>query len=168
MFKAGDLVSKIGDGICRVTQISDLAFGGKPKRAYYELEPIAKSGSKIFIPVANSEDRMRAVMNQSQALELIDKIPSLEPVTVDNEKQREHQYQMALQSNRPEQWAQVIKTIYYRREERFAEGKKNTSVDNRYFKIAEDCLYSELSVVLGEDQPAIVTRIETAAKAAAV
>jgi CarD family transcriptional regulator len=47
------------------------------------------------------------------------------------------------------EWIRIIKTLYLRRVERTARGKKITSVDERYLKMAEDYLYSELELVLG-------------------
>lgn len=164
MFEVGDFVSKIGDGICRIQQITGMAFGGKEKREYFVLEPLSKAGSRVFVPVETAESRMRAVMSKSDALALIEKIPDLALILADNEKQREQQYHSAVQSNEPEQWARVIKTIYVRREERIAAGKKNTAIDDRYYKIAESCLFSELKLTLGEDQKTVFTRIKTAAE----
>ncbi len=164
MFETGDFVSKVSDGICRILQISEMSFGGSEKREYYVLEPLAKAGNRVFVPVENAEKRIRPVMTRAEALQLVERIPALSPILVENEKQRERQYHDALQSNSPEQWAQVIKTIYVRREERMAAGKKNTAMDERYFKIAEDCLYSELELTLGEDHSAVFSRIKSAAE----
>lgn len=38
----------------------------------------------------------------------------------------------------------IIKNMYLRRQERISSGKKATVLDDRYFKLAEDKLYSEL------------------------
>ncbi len=168
MLNVGDYVSKIGDGVCRISQISDMAFGGKTKRSYYEMEPVAKPGSKIFVPSDAADNRVRPVMTRAEALLLIDKIPSLPPILVENEKQREQLYQQAMQSNDPAQWVKIIKTIYYRREERTAAGKKITNVDQRYFKLAEECLYAELSLVLNEDRSSVISRIEAASKSTVI
>ena len=42
----------------------------------------------------------------------------------------------------------IIKTIYLRKKERIAEGKKMTYSDEKYYRIAEDNLYGEVAVVL--------------------
>ena len=49
-------------------------------------------------------------------------------------------------------WVTIIKTIYIRRQERMAQGKKVTSTDERYFKLAEDSLYSELGFAMNMDK----------------
>lgn len=42
----------------------------------------------------------------------------------------------------------IIKTLYLRKQERVDAGKKNTAVDERYFKLAENHLHSELAFAL--------------------
>jgi len=46
----------------------------------------------------------------------------------------------------------MIISLYHRKEERIAGGKKATSTDERYFHAAEDILYGELGIVLGMDR----------------
>ena len=42
----------------------------------------------------------------------------------------------------------MIKTLYQRRNARFAQGKKMAATDERYLKMTEEALYSELAFVL--------------------
>lgn len=42
----------------------------------------------------------------------------------------------------------IIKLIYQRKKTRQEQGKKTTTVDGRYFNLAENLLYSELELVL--------------------
>ena len=42
----------------------------------------------------------------------------------------------------------LIKCIYFRNKERREEGKKNTAIDEKYMKIAENLLYQELGNAL--------------------
>jgi CarD family transcriptional regulator len=46
-----------------------------------------------------------------------------------------------------------------------AQGKKNTAVDERFFKLAEDNLYGELEFALHKNKGEILDMIRTAAKA---
>ena len=43
----------------------------------------------------------------------------------------------------------IVKTLYIRKQERTAQGKKITALDERYMRTAENELYSELSLTLG-------------------
>ena len=42
----------------------------------------------------------------------------------------------------------VLKTLWKRNRERTARGKKETAMDKKYFRIAQDNLYTELAVSL--------------------
>ena len=53
-----------------------------------------------------------------------------------------------MKSNNCSEWLKLIKTIYERKQMRMQTGRKETAVDSKYFKIAEDILYGELSVAL--------------------
>ena len=53
----------------------------------------------------------------------------------------------------------MIKALYLRRKDRMDQGKKMTDLDERYFKTAEENLYSELALSLGMPREAIVDYI---------
>ena len=53
----------------------------------------------------------------------------------------------------------VLKTLYLRRQSRLESGKKTTAVDERYFYLAEEQLYGELSFVLGKTKDEIIKEI---------
>ena len=46
----------------------------------------------------------------------------------------------------------IIKTMLLRQQKRTNQGKKSTIMDDRYFKLAEDFLYSELAFAIGKDK----------------
>ena len=50
------------------------------------------------------------------------------------------------------QWISIIKTIYIRKQERSAAGKKLTATDEKYLRLAEDNLYGELGFALNKDK----------------
>ena len=81
-------------------------------------------------------------MNQKEAMQMIDKIPEIEETYIDNDKERERAYKDAVSSCNPELLISIIKTLYHRCEKRSNEGKKNTMIDERYFKCAENNLYN--------------------------
>ena len=64
-------------------------------------------------------------------------------------KQREETYKEALRTCDYHAWVSIVKTLYQRKKERLAQGKKATAVDERYMKAAENGLYGELSLTLG-------------------
>ena len=98
-------------------------MSGTPKE-YYLLVPIAEPTAKVYIPVDIAAARIRPVLTAEEALA----------------------------SRDPKRLIGIIKTLYLRKKERTDAGKKNTAVDERYFKLAEDQLHGELAFVLGEDK----------------
>ena len=60
---------------------------------------------------------------------------------------REEEYKECLKSCECKEWIKIIKTAYLRKQRRQAEGKKLTVLDMKYWKQAEDNLYSEFSVL---------------------
>ncbi len=153
MFKIGDYVVYGSTGICRIEDITHLDIGvGNSDKLYYVLVPGDGRGGRSFLPVDNTKVVLRAVISREEALELIDKIPQIERIGVGNDKQREEKYKELARQCDCESWVTIIKTIYVRRQERIAQGKKITATDDKYCRIAEDSLYSELGFAMGKNK----------------
>ena len=106
-------------------------------------------GNVIITPVGNDKVKMRAVMSREDALDLIDKIPSLPTLTVEKEKNRREVYRVALAEASPEKFVGIIKTVMERRAEMLKLKKRLSESDNDYEKKAKFCLNGELAVSLG-------------------
>ncbi len=156
MFKKGEYVVCGNNGICKVTDVTTLNMAGAPKdRLYYILKPVYAEASKVYIPVDNHKVALRAALSAEDAHALIEKIPSLDLVWVENEKQRELTYKECLRQNTCEEYVRIIKTLYLRKQERLAKGQKIIGLDERYLKQAEDFLYGELAVALGIEKKGV-------------
>ncbi|MCQ2519167.1 MAG: CarD family transcriptional regulator [Lachnospiraceae bacterium] len=152
MFDLNDYVVHTTGGICQIKEIAPLNIPGADKnRKYYFLDPIKPKGSKVFVPVDNSAG-IRKVMTDDEAKILIDEIPSIEEMPIDNDKIRELKYKEAIKSCDLRELVKIIKNLHTRRDQRFAEGKKITAIDDKYMKIAEDNLLNELAFALGRDK----------------
>ncbi len=154
MYAVGDYVVKVNKGVCKVEDITRLTIPGADRnRLYYLLIPLEDAGAKLYIPVeGNVEQNLRPVITKEQAWELINRIGEIDAASITDEKQRESSYKEALHSCEPERVVSVLKSIYQRKQERDAQGKKITAVDDRYFKLAEDVLHSELAFAIGRDK----------------
>ena len=87
-------------------------------------------------------------MTVEEAEKLIDEIPSIETLSIENEKFREDSYKKCIRTCECRDLLRIIKTIYIRKQARLSHGKKTTATDERYLKLAEDHLYSEFSMLL--------------------
>jgi CarD family transcriptional regulator len=153
VYAVGDYIVKSGDGVCKVENISPLARPGVDKdKLYYFLAPVGESGRKVYVPVDRADDYLRPAMTEEEAWQFIHRIPDIQQIWIDNEKLREQRYKEAVRSSNPDDLVSIIKIIYLRKEKRQAEGKKNTIIDERYFKQAEYQLYSELGFALNRDK----------------
>ena len=87
-------------------------------------------------------------ITREEAERLIDEIPFIETLSIENEKFREDSYKKCIRTCECRDLLRIIKTIYVRKQARLSHGKKTTATDERYLKLAEDHLYSEFSMLL--------------------
>ena len=159
-YEIGDFVSKPVTGICKIEDVLFMdPMGGKNTKLYYLMKPIEDEKEKIYVPVSNSDSRIRLCMTKETAWNLIKRIPEIPTAWTNNEKLREQNYKAAVKANDPEALVAVIKMIYQRKQKRLAQGKKCTATDARYFQIAENLLYMELGVALGKPKQEICKTI---------
>lgn len=150
MFEKGDFIVYGHTGICQVMDVTTVEMDGISKdRLYYILKPEGEAGGKIFTPVDNTRLVLRRMLTKGEAEDLIQIIPDIEPIEAGDDKRREEQYKECIKSCDCRNLVRIIKTIYLRKKNRMAQGKKVTATDERYLKMAEESLYSELSALLG-------------------
>ena len=158
MFEIGSYVVYGSTGICKIEDINTLDMpGATSDRLYYIMSSIRNNGNRVFLPVDNTKVVLRPVMDEKSANELIGRIENIPEIVADNDKVREEQYKEFSKGCDCEKWVAIIKTVTTRKKERFAQGKKVTATDERYFRLAGEHLYSELAFVLGKE----ITEIET-------
>lgn len=156
MFKKGEYVVCGNNGICKVADVTTLNMTGAPRdRLYYILKPVYSESSTVYIPVDNHKVTIRAALTEKETHELIAKIPSLDLVWVENEKQRELVYKECLKQNTCEDYVRIIKTLYLRKQDRLSKGQKSIGLDERYLKQAEEFLYGELAIALGIEKQGV-------------
>ena len=153
MYEIGDYVIKANNGVCKVEDILHLDMPGTDKnKLYYLLIPRECQSAKVYVPVDSKNTNIRKVLSEDEAWEVIRRIPETEREWSSNDKLREQEYKEAIQSCNPAELIGIIKNLYLRRKERNEQGKKSTVIDERYFKLAEDNLYSELAFAIGREK----------------
>lgn len=154
MFEIGKYIVYGYNGICKVedvTHITDIS-GIDRKKLYYILKPLVPKGSTIYAPTEGGKTTARTTITKEEAKELIEEIPSLSQLWIDNERLREFKYKEAMETCDYRMWVRMIKTLYTRKKQRILDGKKITSTDEKYMRKAEENLYSELSIALNIDR----------------
>lgn len=150
MFEIGEFIVYGNKGVCRIEDITHIDMSGADKeRLYYVLTPAEDANGKIYAPVDNAKIAMRKVISREEAQTLIRNLQEIEQLWVPDDKMREAKYKEAMNSCDYYAWVSIVKTLYFRKKERVAQGKKITALDEKYMKAAENGLYSELSLTLG-------------------
>ena len=149
MYEKGQYIVYGIRGVCQVADIITIDHSVGPKgRLYYELRPCNQKDGKIVTPVDSEKTITRLLLTRPEAEALIQEIPQIKEMTVANDKQREERYKEALKTCDCRVWVSMIKALYLRKQDRIEHKKKVTDLDERYFRMAEDYLNSELSLAL--------------------
>ena len=150
MFDMGTMLVHPTYGVCEVVHIGKFDMKNvKDDRLYYTLVPLYDSKSKLFIPTDSESIGLRPVMTKESALELVESLPDMEPIAVQNEKEREKVFKEMIRNGNCEDISRIIKPRYLRRKARLAAGKKAVALDEKYLFMAREQLYGELAVSLG-------------------
>lgn len=160
MYQIGDYVVKVNNGVCKVADIvtMDQPVAMRGKR-YYLMVPYEDASAKVYVPVEGKNDNVRIVMSGDEARAFIGRIPDIQDAEILSEKVREQEYKNAIRSGSPDRLMGIIKNIYKRCQNRMAQGKKSTTIDERYYKQAENILYSELAFALGCEKSEVTRMI---------
>lgn len=148
MFQIGDFLMKSPEGICHIDGIVSMPISDNEQGDFFRLVPYPTSGNQIYLSVKGTHSNIRPLMGPTEARKLLSEIAAIEVPVIDNDRAREQIYRDAIRSLDSRRIVGIIKHIHLRNMERNKQGKKPTSVDDRYCKLAEDALYSELEFVL--------------------
>lgn len=160
MFDIGDYIVYGHNGICRVADIThpDI-MGADSDRLYYVLIPEKTRDSKLFCPADNDKIALRRIISTEEAQEIIEESKTIEPLWITNDRMRDDSYKNMVKNSDLRQCVKVIKALLIRKKEREESGKKITATDERYLKMAEEGLYSELAIATGQDMEEIKEQI---------
>ena len=147
MFKVGDYVVYGNTGVCRIEDIGPLSIGSSDKD-YYTLVPVYGRNSRLYVVVDSDKVVIRPIMTKQESDALIDEMENIDTLWIGDEKKREEIYKETMKTCDCKAWVQILKTLYVRKMDRQAKGKKVTSSDERYLHLAEDNLYGELAFSL--------------------
>ena len=160
MFQVDEIIVYGKQGVCKIVAKGKLDMSMIDKnKEYYTLVPCKEKKSVIYAPVENNKTVMRHVLTPEEVNSLLKEIPTLKEIRVENERERESCYKEILGSCNCRELIRILKTLYLRKQSRIENGKKITAVDERYFYLAEEQLYGELSFVLGKTKDEILKEI---------
>ena len=149
MYNIDDVVVYGTEGICKITGITEMKFGGE-KSEYYILAPVEKEENTVYVPKNNEKvlKRMRRILSADEANELIDSLP-MEPMAwIPNDRERQMAYKDIILTGKPEEVFRMVSTLYNKQKDQLAIGKKLHASDERFLRDAEKMLFNEIGYAL--------------------
>lgn len=138
-----------GNQVCRVYQQKEEVFHGT-RRNYYLLQPIYDTSSMIHVPADNPKlmGKMRQILSPEEIYQLIREIPNQEAVWIDDDRQRSDTWKQILAEGDRRKLVGMIKTLYQKKQEIEASGRKFHAADENALRQAEQTIHDEFALVL--------------------
>ena len=154
-----------GNQVCRVCQQKEEVFHGT-RRNYCLLQPIYDTSSLIHVPADNPKlmGKMRQILSPDEIYQLIQQIPKQETLWIADDRQRSDAWKEILSTGDRQKLVGMIKTLYEKKQEIEAAGRKFHTADENALRQAEQMIHDEFALVLDiqRDQvaPFIARQIE--------
>lgn len=150
MFEKGQYIIYGVRGVCEIVDITTADRPEEPAgKLYYVLRPYYQKEARIVAPVDSEKTVTRPLLSKEEAQALLDGIEEVPGMELPGDRQKEAYYKCAIRSCDCRTWISMLKALSVRKKLRQQQGKRMTDVDERYFRTAEENLYSELSLSLG-------------------
>lgn len=148
MFNVDDYIMYGMTGVCKVVDITNEKFINGEKRKYYVLNPIYNNDTTIKVPLDNDKIPMRKVISKGDMTSLINDIPNMEILWIDDEKKRMAQFETMLKSGQCEELIKLIRNIKFSKKYARSNGKKLYKSDSDIMKEAKRLLTEEVAIIL--------------------
>ena len=158
MEKIGSVISVGTKGICEIVDIKENAFEGATKgKLYYVLKPVENSNNmQIYLPIDTSL-KIRKLVSKNEAKGIIENFSSAKEVTVTSENERLKTYDEIAKSGNIESQAVLLKTLMERKEK--LSRKQISGLEQKMYSNLENCVLSELSIVLEKTKDEIKEKL---------
>lgn len=158
-YQLDDYVVYKSAGVCKVLSMETQSPDGVSRVLYYKLKPLGDPNSTYYIPVASAEDKLRALLTKDEVLELIDTMPRSADedaaVWSENRRERKEMYSQIIRGDDQRALVQMISSLYFRKLDSEAHGKRFSSMDELAMKNAETLMLQEFGIVLGMEPDAV-------------
>ncbi len=151
MFQIGDKILDKSGHIFSIDRIETKNFGAGDI-PYFVMKPCFSydfnDGYVSYVPVDKSENLLRPIMKEEEALSLIDSFRTLEVYPEVNPRERKTFFTKVIAGGNREEICRIIKTLVIYRKERMKNNKPFSDYDRRLLDSLTQLLQSELSIVL--------------------
>lgn len=147
MFEKGDLVVYGTKGVCEIQDIRVPDIEGIDK-LYYFLQPVFDHRDMIFTPIDSEKVRMRKIMGQTDAEQLIQNMETARANEEFEERINSFEYNDVIKSGDCMKWAHLINNLYKRKKSCAIRGRKMKYTDMKALKETEKLLYGEIAAAM--------------------
>ncbi len=148
MMQKGDFVVHKSGKVCQIDAVEMMDLTGTPKK-YLILIPVRDKTERIYVPAENAAVLLRPAISKDEAMELIGQIRSIEPLQIQNERQREQEYRSAFYTQNYVNMVRIAKDLHRRKKHRLEIGKTLPSRDAQMMTMVEKAFEEGMSVALG-------------------
>lgn len=157
MLTEGQLVMHETAGVCRV--VGETKLDGLPGQ-YYVLCPLYVNDATFYTPKESQKVKIRPVMSQEEAHELIAQLPDVPSLTFENQNDQKLRCAAILKSGDSYQLASLAKTLYLDQLRRSRQNKRSGISDATMLKKTEQLLFGELATALGLEYQDVLEYIQ--------
>ncbi len=151
MFQIGDKVLDKNGKIFVIDHVEDKDFG-VGVQPYFIMKPCFpydfNAGYVSFVPTDKADNLLRPIMNEEEAMRLIDSFKEMEVYPEVNPRERKNFYSKIVANGNRDEICRVIKSLIVYRQERLNSGKPFSDFDRRLLESLTLLLKNELSISL--------------------
>ena len=149
MYQEGQYVVYGSHGVCQIVDIEQKNIDHKLVQ-YYALEPLARPGTRYYIPVHNAVavGKLRLPLGREE-LEKMLKSPVDTTCWIAEENRRKLCYREQISNLAPQTLFMMVRLLRLHRRKQLEDGRKFHVSDANFLKDAENLLAGEFAFVLG-------------------
>lgn len=149
MFKKNDYIVYGSMSVCKVVDIVEEENVYIGRKSYYVIQPVYSDKNTIIkVPVDSKKVFMRHLLSEKEIMSIIESIPNIEVLRIDNDKQRSEHFKSIIKNSVCEELTQLVKSIIIDKQEKLSIGKKLSKTDEEFKKAAEKLIDEEFATVL--------------------
>ena len=155
MFKVHDVVCYENVGICEIIDIKKMSIMNQAPKEYYLMEKLYDQCELTIIKTpVDTSSIIRNIISKEDAEKMIESLPEIEPIMIDDVKKRQSAFQKLIDSWDLFEWAKVIYTIYEMKHQHEVTDQKKPFLytDMKYFERAEKLFNQEIAYALQIDE----------------
>ncbi len=148
MYQQGQYVVYGSHGVCQIVDLEDKNIDHKPVQ-YYALEPLARPGTRYYIPVHNAVavGKLRLPLSREE-LKIMINSPVDRDCWIAEENRRKLYYRELISNLEPQTLFMMVRLLRLHRKEQLENSRKFHVSDANFLKDAENLLAAEFAFVL--------------------